>query len=71
MIIELEYPGVRTFETTGVPVSMSNADVEFSDPPVPGEQTEEVLAELGYDDDEIADLEENGVTASEGGTRTQ
>ncbi|WP_232700768.1 CaiB/BaiF CoA transferase family protein [Halobacterium wangiae] len=71
MIIELEYPGVGTFETTGVPVSMSNADVEFSDPPVPGEQTEEVLAELGYDDDEIANLEENGVTASEGGTRTQ
>lgn len=71
MIIELEYPGVGSFETTGVPVSMSDTDFEFTDPPTPGEQTEEILSELGYDADEIDTLREQGVTAKEGGERTQ
>lgn len=71
MIIELEYPGVGSFETTGVPVSMSDTEFEFTDPPTPGEQTEEILTELGYDDDTIAALEEQGVTAKEGAERTQ
>jgi crotonobetainyl-CoA:carnitine CoA-transferase CaiB-like acyl-CoA transferase len=71
MMIELEYPGVGTFETTGVPVSMSNADLEFTDPPMPGEQTEEILSELGYDDEEIEALEDSDVTTKEGGARTQ
>lgn len=71
MIIELEYPGVGSFETTGVPVSMSDTEFEFTDPPTPGEQTEEILAELGYDDEEIVALDEQGVTAKQGNARSQ
>ena len=71
MIIELEYPGIGTFETTGVPVSMSNASLEFTDPPTPGEQTDKILDELGYDEDEVQALEENGITAKKGSTRSQ
>lgn len=54
MILELNHPGGGTFETTGVPVEMSGSEPAAArSPPGLGEDTRDVLGELGYSDDEI------------------
>lgn len=62
MLIELEHPEGGAFTTTGVPVKMSETpgDVRFH-PPHPGEHTEEILAELDYDEAERARLLDEGI----------
>ena len=62
MIVELEHNDIGSFEVTGVPVRMSNVDVEFDAPPTLGEHTDEVLAEFGYGEDERSELTERDVT---------
>ena len=64
MLIEIDHPEVGTFTTTGFPVEMSETPGRVeSPPPSPGEHTDEVLAELGYDKEERRRLTDTGVTA--------
>lgn len=62
MLIELDHPNDGTFTTTGMPVEMSETPgVVRSPPPQPGEHTDEILAEIGYDTAERDRLAERGV----------
>jgi len=60
----LEHPGIGTYLTPGNPISF--AGVERIAPvraPSLGENTDEILAEIGYDDGEIGKLHDAGVIA--------
>jgi alpha-methylacyl-CoA racemase len=64
MVVELDQPGTAGVRQVGVPVKLSRTPGEPAGPgPALGEHTHEVLAGLGYSDDEIAALEESGAVA--------
>ncbi|MFC7250725.1 CaiB/BaiF CoA transferase family protein [Halomicroarcula sp. GCM10025324] len=65
MLVELDHPVDGAFTTTGIPVTMSETpgDVRLH-PPRPGEHTDEILAEFGYDETERERLLEDGVVGS-------
>jgi len=66
MIVELEHPQGGTFETTGVPASHSETPGTIeSRPPRPGEHSEEILGEIGYDDGKVAALVDEGIVGSD------
>ncbi|MDX1744563.1 MAG: CaiB/BaiF CoA-transferase family protein [Halobacteriales archaeon] len=66
MIIEVEDPDVGAFKTTGFPVSMSETPPSVERPPPrTGEHAEEVLSELGYDDQTVTELRADGVLGGE------
>jgi crotonobetainyl-CoA:carnitine CoA-transferase CaiB-like acyl-CoA transferase len=57
MLVELPHPQVGTFKTTGLPIKLSqNPGAIERRPPLLGEHTDEVLAEMGLDTAEIAAL---------------
>jgi crotonobetainyl-CoA:carnitine CoA-transferase CaiB-like acyl-CoA transferase len=63
MIINIEHDEVGEFQTTGIPVDLSETPGRVeSPPPTAGEHTDEILSELGYDDEEIRRLADDGVT---------
>ncbi|WP_276272292.1 CaiB/BaiF CoA transferase family protein [Haloarcula litorea] len=63
MLVEVPHPTGGTFETTGIPGSLSATPGEIQrGPPAPGEHTAEVLGEVGYTDSEIDALAAAGVT---------
>ncbi|GGN88656.1 CaiB/BaiF CoA transferase family protein [Haloarcula pellucida] len=65
-LVELAHPEDGTFTTVGVPVEMSETPGDIrSPPPLPGQHTGEILAEIGYDAAERERLAEEGVV---GGT---
>jgi len=62
MLAEMEHPDLGTFQSPNNPVRFENLETDTSQaPPKLGEHTEEVLSELGYDDEEIAQFERDGV----------
>ncbi len=62
MLQELPHAGVGTFRTTGLPVKLSETPGAIErPPPLHGEHTDQVLAELGYGADEIAALRAGAV----------
>jgi len=64
MVVELEQPGTDGVRQLGVPVKLSRTPGAPQGPgPALGEQTDEVLASLGYAADEIASLKESGAVA--------
>jgi alpha-methylacyl-CoA racemase len=67
MVVELDQPGTRGVKLLGVPVKMSRTPGSPAGPgPALGEHTDEVLAGLGYSEEEIAALKESGAAAGVG-----
>lgn len=61
-IVELEHPLLGPVKSMGNPINLSAAPVNYRlAPPTLGQHTEEVLAELGYDETTIASFREKGV----------
>jgi alpha-methylacyl-CoA racemase len=64
MVVELEQPGAGTVRQLGVPVKLSRTPgAPQGSGPALGEHTDEVLAALGYSDDDIVGLKESGAVA--------
>jgi crotonobetainyl-CoA:carnitine CoA-transferase CaiB-like acyl-CoA transferase len=61
MLVELPHAQVGTFKTTGLPIKLSHTPGAIDRaPPLLGEHTDAVLAELGLDETEIAALRAQG-----------
>ena len=61
MIVEMEYPKRGSFKTVGLPMKLSDSPADYSRPPMLGEHTESVLAELlGVSKEEVRKLKEKG-----------
>jgi alpha-methylacyl-CoA racemase len=64
MVVQLDQPGTDGVRQLGVPVKLSRTPGKVEAPgPVLGAHTREVLAALGYSDDDVADLEQSGAVA--------
>lgn len=63
MFSEISHPVVGSFETLAAPFSMSSSEVAVRGPgpEVPGEHTDEVLAQFGIPDERVAALRAAGV----------
>jgi alpha-methylacyl-CoA racemase len=63
-VVELDQPGARGVKLLGVPVKMSRTPGAPAGPgPALGEHTDEVLAGLGYGEEEVAAMKESGAVA--------
>jgi alpha-methylacyl-CoA racemase len=64
MVVELEQPGAGSVRQLGPPVKLSRTPAAPQGPgPALGEHTDEVLASVGYSEDEISALKESGAAA--------
>ena len=55
-IVEVDHPTRGKYLTVGLPIKMSDSPVEVTRSPLLGEHTDQVLAELGYNASQIAEL---------------
>ena len=62
MVVELPHPTAGSIRMVGSPLKLSETPVSYrSHPPLLGEHTDEVLAELGYSEEQVSALKELGV----------
>ncbi len=62
MIVDVEYPTRGTYQTVGCPIKLSDSPVEVTRPPLLGEHSGDVLADLcGLDAEGVARLRAGGV----------
>lgn len=62
MVIEVPHPRAGAFKTVGVPVKMSETPAQVRrHPPDLGEHTGEILGEMGFSADEIAQFRDKGI----------
>jgi crotonobetainyl-CoA:carnitine CoA-transferase CaiB-like acyl-CoA transferase len=62
MILETDHPVEGTIKQIGFPYKFSETPGKIkTPPPVLGQHTNEVLANFGYTEDDIRDLEEKGI----------
>jgi formyl-CoA transferase len=62
MIVDIDYPTRGTYQTVGCPIKLSDSPAEITRPPMLGEHSDTVLAELcGVTTDELQRLRETGV----------
>ncbi len=59
-VVEVAHPTRGRFTTVGCPIKLSDSPVEVIASPALGEHTEDVLRELGYGDNEIANARAEG-----------
>jgi len=61
MVVELDQPGIGPVRQVGFPIKLSRTPADTAGAaPALGEQTDEVLRAIGYDDERIARLREEG-----------
>jgi alpha-methylacyl-CoA racemase len=64
MVVELDQPGAGPVRQLGFPIKLSRTPGRLSRPgPALGEHTDDLLAAVGYSDDEVAALKESGAVA--------
>ncbi len=60
-VVEVDHPKRGKYLTVGNPIKLSDSPTEVTRSPLLGEHTDEVLAQLGYDENQIAALREERV----------
>ncbi|HKG16649.1 MAG TPA: CaiB/BaiF CoA-transferase family protein [Solirubrobacteraceae bacterium] len=64
MVVELDQPGAGPVRQLGFPIKLSRTPGRLTRPgPALGEHTDDLLAAVGYSDDEVAALKESGAVA--------
>jgi formyl-CoA transferase len=60
-VVEVQHKERGTYLTVGSPIKFSDFDPEITASPLLGEHTDDVLTDLGYDADMIAEFHSKGV----------
>ena len=62
MIVDIDYPTRGTYQTVGCPIKLSDSPAEITRPPLLGEHSVDLLADLcGVDETQAKQLREKGV----------